>query len=136
MPELFFALTTESGVSITTEDGEAFGYLIRQFADSLEDQNFRRPLTHVYEEFRKRQEVKLASVVGKTTVGRFSTGAAALLEIDVAIAFIKTGRLSASAGTQFLMRSLTVLHTRGAVNAQGLKDITEEELIALIESSL
>ena len=136
MAELFFALSTEDGVSLTTETGEAFGYLIQQFADSLQDQNFRRPLTHVYEEFRKKQEVALPSVVAKSTVGGFTTGAAALLEIDIALAFIQTGKVTATSGAQFLLRSLTTLHSNGITNAQGLKDITEEELIALIESAL
>lgn len=136
MAEILIALTTEDSIPISAESGELIGYLIQAFADSLQDPAFQRPLLHVYEEFRKRQEIQLRSVTAKTTIGGYAVGAAALYEIDVALGFIRTGKLTASAGTQFLMRSLSALHSQGMVDAQGLKDISDEELLALLASQL
>lgn len=136
MPELLVAIVTESGIPLATENGELIGYLIRQYADNLKDPQFQRPLNRIYEEFRRRQEVKLQPAIAYTSIGGLAAGAALLHEIDVALAFIRTGKVSASAGTNFLMKSLSTLHAQGVTNAQGLKDISDEELLALLSDSI
>lgn len=136
MREYFLAITTETGVPLASEKGEILGELVRQFADSLKDPAFKRPLTHLYEEFRKRQEIKLSPAIAYSTVGGMAAGAALLHEIDVALSFVRTGQVLASSGTDFLMKSLTALHSHGVVNAEGLKDISEEELLALLSDSI
>lgn len=134
--EIAVYLATEDGDAIMTEDGDFIGYLIQIFADAAKDTGFRNALLPVYEEFRQRQEFKIKAFATSALLGNVSLNAAVLSEIKATESFFKQGQTSVEAGGAFLMKTLKTLHAVGAVNAQGLKDISEEELLALLESLL
>lgn len=129
-------MSTEDGRPLATEDGNFFGYLIEVFIEASKDSNFTNKFNPVYENFRQRQEVKLAANISRAGFGSPKVSAALFEEIKATESFFKLGQVNVSAGGAFLLKTLQTLHEVGAVNAQGLKDITEEELLMLLESLL
>lgn len=131
-----FYLATEDNIPLTTEDGKFFGYLLEVFIEASKDANFTNKFNPVYENFRQRQEVKLAANISRAGFGSPKVNAGVLEEIRATESFFKLGQVNVTAGGAFLMKTLKTLHEVGAVDAKGLKDIADDELLALLESLL